>query len=207
MPRPPINKNRPYTPKTGKLAGRTFYSERQYRNALAQEKGFGSWYQQQRQAKRVSGKAYAELRPAEKQGRRRALDALARMRKGASLTKAAKESHTTPNTVMKWAGQELERTPGTSWTPKKSDRLYRRMVAVTTEGLHEVEVRSSRQASLIAEHMNAVKHYLRTGNDGGLRRLEGEKVAGRQLETDPEKIADLERTGELEFEDIYESSL
>ena len=32
-----------FTPKKGIFAGQTFSSERQYRNALAQRKGYSSW--------------------------------------------------------------------------------------------------------------------------------------------------------------------
>jgi hypothetical protein len=43
MARPPITRTNPYTPRSGRLAGQTFTSERQYRNALARLKGFSSW--------------------------------------------------------------------------------------------------------------------------------------------------------------------
>ena len=42
MPRLPITRAHPYTPRSGAFTGRRFYSERQYRNALARRKGFSS---------------------------------------------------------------------------------------------------------------------------------------------------------------------
>lgn len=206
MPRPQVTKDRPYTPKSGKLAGQTFYSERQYRNALARLKGFSSWHESQRQPKQVSSKTYAGLTPAQKQARGRALATLARMRKGESLFQAAKRENTTPNNVLRWTGQQMERESG-KWKAKPNDRLVRRMKAITTDGVIDVEVRSSKQASAIGEHMTAVKRYLATGDQEGLRKFRGKPVAGHILETDPERLIDLASVGELEFEDIYETSL
>jgi len=47
MPRRPITSAHPYTPGRGPLAGQTFTSERQYRNALAAVHGRPSLYRQQ----------------------------------------------------------------------------------------------------------------------------------------------------------------
>ena len=69
---------------------------------------------------------------------------------------------------------------------------------------HEVEVRGSRVASLVGAHWSAIAHYLRTGDDSRLRRLEGKTVAGIPLETDPDVIDEWARRGELEIEDVYE---
>lgn len=204
MARPPITKARPYTPRAGALAGQTFHSERQYRNALAREKGYRSWYEQQRAPKTVRRGQLAALRPSERQARERALDALAHMRqRRLSLSAAARKAGTTPNTVMKWVGGELAEKSGGRRVVTASDRLARQMRLISTEGVIDVEVRSSRQASLIGRHMNAVKTLLVTGDDEPLRAFEGEKVAGHQLETDPEVIEELARVHELSFEDIY----
>ncbi len=205
MSRPPITKARPYTPQSGALAGETFHSERQYRNALARLKGYPSWHVQQRATKKVTTKSYGKLRASEKQARGRALEALAKMRKGASLSKAAAEAHTTPNTVAKYAGAQLRREGG-RMVASKGDRLFRVMRVITTEGVQEVALGGSRQASLVAAHANAVKHFLATGDDEPLRRFGGVKVAGLQLETDLEKLEESGRVGELEYEDIYAAS-
>ena len=74
------------------------------------------------------------------------------------------------------------------------------MNAVTTEGVVEVPLSSSRQASLVGEHANAIKKFLLTGDDAPLRKFAGVKVGGRELETRPEVLEDLERSGELEYE-------
>lgn len=205
MPRPPITRKNPYTPRSGALAGQTFHSERQYRNALARLKGHASWHAQQRAAKKVTPKSYGKLRASEKQARGRALEALSKMRKGASLSKAAAEAHTTPNTVAKYAGEQLRREGG-RMVASRGDRLFRVMRLITTEGVQEVALGGSRQASLAAAHANAVKHFLATGDDEPLRRFAGVTVGGKQLESDPAKLEEAGRRGELEYEDIYDSS-
>jgi hypothetical protein len=204
MARPPITKAHPWTPSTGQFAGRTFTTEREYRDALAKVKGHRNWYEQQRAPKKATRKVFGCLRASEKQSRARALDALAYMRtREMSLTAAAREAHTTPNTVMKWTGSELAEKRGGRRVVTKADRLLRTMRVVSSDGVVEVEVRGSRQATRIAQHMNAVKVFLDTGDDEALRRLRGVKVAGHVLETDPDKIEELARVHELSFEDIY----
>lgn len=200
MARPPISKARPWTPTRGRFAGRTFVTERAYRDALAEAKGHGNWYHEQRAAKKVTPKNLGELRPSQKQARARALEALSKVRRGATLTRAAKEAGTTPNTVARYAGEQLHRERGRT-VASTSDRLVRVMNVITVNGVEEgVTLRSSRQASLVGEHANAVKHFLATGDDEPLRKFKGVKVAGRELETRPEMLEELGRTGELEYE-------
>lgn len=199
MARPPITKARPYTPRSGAFAGRTFHTEREYRNALAKPKGFASWHEQQRATKKVTAKDFGELRPSQKQARARALDALSKVRHGETLTRAAKEAGTTPNTVAKYAGENLHHERGRV-VASRFDRLFRVMNVVTTEGVQELPLRSSRQASLVGEHANAVKKFLLSGDDEPLDKFRGVKVAGRELEVRPEILEELQRTGELEYE-------
>lgn len=207
MARPPITKARPWTPTRGQFAGRTFSTEREYRNALAKAKGHRNWYAQQRAPKKTTRRVFGAMRPSEKQARGRALDALALMRnRDLSLSAAAREANTTPNTVLKWTGTELAEKRGGRRVVTKADRLYRTMRVVSTEGMVDVEVRGSRQSRRIAQHMNAVKQFLATGDDEALRRFAGVKVAGVQLETDPERIEEMGRVHELSFEDIYNST-
>jgi hypothetical protein len=207
MSRPPITKAHPWTPSRGQFAGRTFTTEREYRDALAKTKGHRNWYEQQRAPKKTTRRVFGAMRPSEKQARGRALDALALMRnRDLSLSAAARGANTTPNTVMKWTGTELAEKRGGRRVVTKADRLLRTMRVVSTEGMVDVEVRGSRQARRIAQHMNAVKQFLATGNDEALRRFEGVKVAGVQLETDPERIEEMGRVHELSFEDIYNST-
>ncbi|MDQ3642777.1 MAG: hypothetical protein M3450_15230, partial [Actinomycetota bacterium] len=165
MARPPITRANPYTPNRGKVAGVTFTSERQYRNALAREKGYRSWGDQQQAAKRTRSSAdVAKLRPDEQQARRRALDAVSLMRKnGLSLKQASRAAGTTVNAIKRHAGPALERGDRGAYRAKTSDRLVRPLLVPTTGGLITLDVRDSRTASKIGAYHNAVKLYLDTG--------------------------------------------
>ncbi|MBI5869641.1 MAG: hypothetical protein HZB44_01600 [Actinobacteria bacterium] len=129
------------------------------------------------------------------------------MRKGNSLKVATRKAGTTPNTVIKYAGSTLERGPGGRWSAKSSDRLPGLpMNVLTTEGLQFIAPRSRREASRIGEHNNAIRHFLATGDVSKLKKFKGKKVAGFTFETNPDKIEETGRKGELVFEDIYDKA-
>jgi hypothetical protein len=205
-PRPPISKARPWTPSRGPFAGRTFTTEREYRNALARQQGLRSWYQQQRTPRRVRrSEELQRLRPSEQEARRAALEAVALMRReGFSLGEAAARAGTTTAAIVRHAGPALEREQG-RYQAKRCDRLLRVMTVLGEGGVERlVEVRSSRQASLVSEHWHALDDYRNKGDETGLRALRGKTVAGIPLETDPDRIDEWERRGELEIDDIYD---
>jgi hypothetical protein len=210
MARPPITRANPYTPKRGSLAGRTFNSERQYRNALAHLKGFASWEAERRSPKSIhSATALDLLRPSARQARARALRALSYMRRdGFSLAHASRRAGTTPETVIRYTGQELERRGSGRFIAKTGDRLFARMPALTTEGPRELDVRGYRQRSLVGRHGNAVKHYGLTGEVEQFKAFEGKngRVGGFQLETDPDAIDYWAPREPFSFEEIYDVS-
>jgi len=195
-----------HRPKRGVLAGQEFSSYRQYRNALARRLGFRSWAEQQRAPRFVGNRAaLAALHPREREARRAAFDALTLMRRdGLSLGAAAERAGTTPAAVLRHTGPALELERG-RYRARPADRLLRVMRVLGPGGVeHEVEVRGSRAASLVGEHWAAIGVYLQTGDDSRLQALEGKRVAGIWLETDPDAIEEWARRGELEIEDIYD---
>jgi hypothetical protein len=200
-------KSGPYRPTRGRFAGREFASKRQYENALAQLKGHATRGQLVRASgKKIGPKSHERLRASERQARSRALGVTSRMaRENVSLTKAARLEGTTVANVHKWAEPALERKPSGRYAPKPN-RLYRRMVAITTEGSVEVSVRTSKQASLIGAHHAAVKKFLgpRGGDEAVLRLFRNKTVDGKQLETDAAKLEELWRIGDLDYGDIYD---
>ncbi len=212
MARKPITKANPYTPKRGQFAGRTFYTERGYRNALARAKGLRSWSEQQRQARTVrSASDVARLRSSEQEARARSLDALSRMRHdGLPLGKAAKAAHTTAAAVQRHAGSALEKTPGGRYRAKHDDRLVRPMLVPTRNGPVTLDIRNSRSASLVGAYWSAVRHYLETGNERPLRRFRGKGVTVNKrfypLITDLDVLDALGDAGELRFDSVYELS-
>lgn len=210
MSRAPITKRNPYTPKSGRFSGRTFYTEREYRNALAQTKGFKSWSDQQKQSKPVrSARELQTLRPSERDARARALEALSRMRNdGVSMRAAAKESGITVNALKRHAGTALVKDSRGRFVAKASDKLARSMVFPTERGMISLNVRDSRTASRISEYWSAVHTYLRTGETFGLRKFRGKSVSVEKRKypfiTEPSLLDRLFDAGELTFDDIYD---
>jgi hypothetical protein len=81
------------------------------------------------------------------------------------------------------------------------------MRMLTTSGVQVLAVEiGSEAASAIGRHWNAVKDFLHTGDTGGLEPFRGLRILGYRFETDPDRIERWAQRGELDFEDIYESS-
>jgi hypothetical protein len=143
-------------------------------------------------------------KPLDSTPRDRALAAIARMRReGLSLRQASDLTRTDPRTVRRHAAASLRRT-GRRWVPKPYDRLAREMTALTPDGPMEVTVRDSRSATLLAEHANAVRAYIETGDERPLRQLRRRviRIRGQPvlLETDPVRLDHLAAGGELHYE-------
>jgi hypothetical protein len=221
-----------YTPSRGRFSGQSFPSYRQYRNALARQHGFPSWYAQQRAPRPIrTPQAAAHLTPAEWEARKDALHALSLMRHGKprsqllregrpkslvalatqarplSLAEAAKEAHTTPNTVLRYVGSALTKDTSGRYVARARDKLYRPMRFLTANGRIDLDVRDSRTARQIARYMNAVRRYGRTGRDEGLDEFRGKsiRVGGAKYEfvTDLDVLDRLADAGEISFEDLY----
>ncbi len=210
MARPAITRANPYTPSRGVAAGITFTSERQYRNYLARNKGYRSWGEQQRAVRKVrTGGDVSRLSPTEQAARRRALDALSRMRNdGLSLSSAAREAGTTVAAVKRHAGSALAKTGRGRYEVKPSDRLVRPMLVPTSTGPITLDIRDSRTASLLGRYWAAVGRYLETGDDGALRRLRGKGITVNKrfypLIIDLDVLDQFADGGELSFADLYD---
>lgn len=141
-------------------------------------------------------------------GRGRALKTLGLMRsKHLSLARAAKEAGTTPRTVKRYVGSALWKTEIGRYRAEPSDRLVRSLEFLTPEGRTVLQVRGSRNASLVGEYFDALKRYLTSGRTDALRKFEGKslrvgKITYRFI-TDLELIDRLGNAGEIQFEDIY----
>ena len=127
--------------------------------------------------------------------------------KGFSLTRAAREAHTTPETTRKNVGQVLIRSENGRYAATSSDRLTRRVWFLTKTGKEEVSVRGSRAASRVAEHSAAVHHFLKTGDSGPLDAFAGQSIRSRNQTyiflTDTEALERLANAGEISFERLY----
>ncbi len=125
-----------------------------------------------------------------------------------SISEAAREAGTTPETVVRYARPALKRAQG-RWVSQPRDRLERRMLMYDPSGSYHVEVRSSTTATRIGDYHNAVRRFVESGDDSKLRSFAGKYVVdveGRRhyFLTDPADIRRLARAGQVGgFDNIY----
>jgi hypothetical protein len=138
----------------------------------------------------------------ERIARERALAALSVMRRDKlSLTAAAKAVRTDPETIQRYVGSALVRKgPRGRYRPRAYDRIHRTLNHYTPGRSIAVTVNSSRTASLIAEHRNAVKSYLNNRADESvLQPFVGKTFrAGKEtyeFVTDPKILAEFGESG------------
>ena len=149
----------------------------------------------------------------ERERQRNVLDAIAFKRRNpkVSMTRAAREHHTTLRTIKRYAGSTIEVRSG-RYDVAPLDRIPRELQFLTSKGYEAVTVRNSRDASRIARHHNAVRRAILTlGTDTkALDRFAGQSVrAGGKIYpfiTDFNTLERLARAGALNFNDIYPST-
>lgn len=207
-----ITRATPYTPTRGLVGGQTFTSQRQYENALARTKGFRSG-RERRQAPKVVSTVdpAAGLRRSEQKARRRVLHAVSDMRRapGMSRAEAARRNNTTTEAMMRYAAPAMRRDDSGRYRAKRSDRMPRRMNAITPEGVQPITLSgrgASRDASLIGRHQWAVGRALKGDEEplDNLIRKHGDDLSRLGLETDVDVLAELWTLGLLDdLDDPY----
>ncbi len=149
---------------------------------------------------RQSAPVLGSLPPRAVETRRSALEAVSVMRRErVPLARAARRAGVSPTAVKFWAGDAVD----SSGAVKPGDRLLRPLLIVSDGRTMQVDVRGSRQATVVSAYWNAVSRFLETGDIRLLARFEGKTVAGHVLETDPDVLEELALSGGLQFEDIY----
>lgn len=119
-------------------------------------------------------------------------------------TLAAKAEGVPLKRVIKYVRPAL-RKRGKDFVAKPSDRLARKMITLDARGKRFIEVRSSKAATQVARHLNAVDKALK-GKPSGLREFHGKKIPynkGKFL-TSVKAIHRLQDAGVLEgIKEIY----
>jgi hypothetical protein len=141
----------------------------------------------------------------EEEDRLDALAALALMRREKLPASFAAEAEgTSVEKMRKYIGSALRRR-GKDYVARPSDRLVRRMITFDARGTRPIVVRSSKAASLVARHLNAVDDALK-GKPSALREFRGKKIPynkGKFL-TNMRTLRRLQDAGLLEkIKDIY----
>lgn len=137
------------------------------------------------------------------------IEVLRLRRAGLSWTKATRQAGITKDTALRYTGAAYEQDAKGRWIPKKSDRLYRSMRFHDGRGWFWVEPANSREANKLAAYQRAVKRYLETGDDRGLRKFKRMMLKTRQKTslpflTDLDQLDRLGEAGQLSFEDLYQ---
>jgi hypothetical protein len=134
---------------------------------------------------------------------------ISRMRaEGVSLPEGSREFGLDPRTVRRLAPSALRKLRNGRWAARTHDRLLRVLVIPTGDGLREVAVRDSRQASLLGEYWAAVQRYLETGDESVLRKIRRKTITdsmGKRVRLIKD-LAELDRQGSagvLSFESLY----
>jgi len=130
------------------------------------------------------------------------------MRDGMSLEKAAQESHIDPRTVIRLGRSALRKGASGKYAAKPHDQLLRVLVLPFPDGLREVAVRDSRQATVVGEYWAAVQKHLATGNDSALKKIRRKTITdadGKRIRLlkDVTELERLASAGVLSFESLY----
>ena len=155
-----------------------------------------------------SATQYHALPEKSKHSLERSLRVLSKLRnEKTSLKKASQEVGIRPETVKRWAGSALKKQPNGKIAPKSSDQLLRVLRVPSADGLRDVAIRGSRNATFLAEYFNALHRYLATGQFADLERFRGHFITdadGVQIPL-PTDRAELKRFGSagFYFESIY----
>jgi hypothetical protein len=143
--------------------------------------------------------------------RNRALQALGLMRREhLSLSQACRQEHIKPATFRHYVGSAVRQDkPGAPFRATKGDKFRRELQIPTAQGPTVIRVYGSKDASRIANYLNAVSEYLRTGKRKKLESFKGQtvKVNGKDMEllTDPAKLSPLAEADVLHFDQLYAS--
>ncbi len=144
----------------------------------------------------------------EVEARTRALHALARVRRGESLSQASQAEHVKLSTIKRYLGNQFHQdAPGKRWNATKSDRLSAQLNVLTPQGTIVATVRGSRERIRLGRYNIALRKW-RLGEPGAeaeLAKFEGKRVGGHLLITDTKLLATLEDADVMDFDELYSS--
>ncbi len=204
-----MTRRRSYNPSRGLFAGRRFPSEYAYRKALARRRGLLSTRAaRERPIPVFTSQQFEWLTEEQRESYQRSLNVVADMRgKGWSLARAVRENNTDPDTVKRYLGSALRTDTRGRLRPTPFDKRLRRLLVHTETGDKVLDIADSRQATLVADHANALRAFARTGDASGLARFRGRvlqigKVKYR-LVTEPVEAQRIVESDRNEYE-IYQ---
>ena len=137
-------------------------------------------------------------------GRERALKALSAMRRGDTLSRAARDNGVTIRTIKRYVASALvQDRPGARIRATKNDRLVRYLQISGPDGPRDVTARGSREASKFANYKAAINRLLR-GDRDAMVRWHGKQIGGIDLITDTKVLVEQARKEILPYS-LYRS--
>lgn len=135
----------------------------------------------------------------------RAVQVLGRVRRGESLTVAARDLRISPRTVLNRLPKDFSKARGSRvWRAKtESDKHVRRMKIIGNYGMEELLVKGTGEASELVQYLKAVRKAVAHNDPTALAPFHGKRIGGRELITSLRKLVALADGGTLHFEDLY----
>jgi hypothetical protein len=125
-----------------------------------------------------------------------------------SLRQASRELGLDPRVVARLGKSALRKRKNGQYVARRSDKLLRILAVATPNGVREVAIRDSRQATQLGKYWAAVQKYLQTGDDSALKKFRRKRItdaSGKKipLVLDTGLLDQLGSAGVLSFETLY----
>jgi hypothetical protein len=189
-------------------SGRDYAAEYRRRKQRARELGFPSDSARRLGPRRLGHVSdFARLPESARASRSQALSVVHRARaQRTTVEEAANELGVSVRSVRYWAGEALEPTRRGRTLPRAGDRLLR-LRPLILEGENElvfVAVRGSGAADR-ADAVFDLQWRFITGqaDEAELDQIRGARIAGRVVESEPDRLEHLARAGTLDSDEIY----
>jgi hypothetical protein len=186
---------------------RDYTAEYQRRQRLARARGFSGHAQQRRFSPRLRrARDLGRLPEGARAARSDALHVIAVARdRGISIEDAARAERVPVDVVRWWGGEALAPKRRGRTLARKSDRLLRVQPIFLDggDGVEFVETRGSQAARRAQRIFDVQYRFIEgTASEAELRGIAGRRVAGRLVESDPERLAAI---GEADGVDVVEA--
>ena len=127
------------------------------------------------------------------------------------MSEASRLEHIKPATFRRYVGRAVRQDkPGGRFRATPGDTLRRDLQIPTALGPTVIQVYGSKNASFIANYLNAVSEYLRKGKREKLDSFKGKtvKVDGKNVEliTDPQTLSAIAEADLHHFDQLYASA-
>ncbi len=191
---------------------RDYKAEYRRRNQLARSRGFSGYGQQRRFSPKLRGpRDLGRLPAGARDARSDALHVVGAARdRGISIEQAASENQVPIHVVHWWGGEALEPKRGGITLPKRGDRLLRVRAIILDDGdgVEFISARGSNAAYRAQQIFDVQYRFIEgTASEADLAGIAGKKVAGRRVESDPDRLEAIAAAGDLDVIEAYREAL